>query len=558
MHFAAFAATLLAVAAPGEVSSSDAKNAAATVLLDFRADWCGPCRQMDPVVGSLAAEGMPVRKVNIDQERALADKFGVQGIPCFVMLVNGKEVDRVVGATDRGRLEAMFSRNGVGPVVNAARAQSPVRNAIAKTVPFPATDRRGAGEHNSDSENEIAPPRLARNNPPRESHPMPSTGAEAMHDKLIRASVRLKIEDDKGNSCGSGTIIDAREGEALIITCGHVFRDAVKGGQILVDLFGPNAPTAVPGHLIDYDLKSEVGLIRIETNYPVAVARMAPAEFKLRKGDDVISIGCDGGADATVKETKVTSVNRYSGAANVEVAFQPVQGRSGGGLFTPDGLVVGVCYAADPEANEGLFAALPALCAELDRNDLSFIYRNSVNAAKLQDIGNRRAVARGAERSDVANILKTQATGADRPRADAANSSRPLASSKADELSEERLPANERAALEAIRNKSQGAELICILHPAGNPQGKSEIFVLDQVSPNFMRHLAAERSKSSQQLTSLEIPRGDSKTGVGQKSAMVDSRPTGAAPAGNRTLTPPDTSRWWVDLLDRPTAPSRR
>ena len=54
---------------------------------------------------------------------------------------------------------------------------------------------------------------------------------DSKNDSLIRASVRLKIEDQTGNSVGSGTIIDARSGEALIIiTCGHVFRDAVKNG----------------------------------------------------------------------------------------------------------------------------------------------------------------------------------------------------------------------------------------------------------------------------------------------------------------------------------------
>ena len=58
-------------------------------------------------------------RVNVDQNRDLANRYSVQGIPCFVMVVEGKEVDRVVGATDRSRLEAMFSRNGVGPGVNS-------------------------------------------------------------------------------------------------------------------------------------------------------------------------------------------------------------------------------------------------------------------------------------------------------------------------------------------------------------------------------------------------------------------------------------------------------
>ncbi len=80
----------------------------------------------------------------------------------------------------------------------------------------------------------------------------------------------------------------------------------------------------------------------------------------------MISVGCDGGADATVRETVVKSINRYSGPANLQVGFQPVQGRSGGGLFTPEGLVVGVCNAGDPEDNEGEFSHLSVVEEMMD------------------------------------------------------------------------------------------------------------------------------------------------------------------------------------------------
>jgi thioredoxin-like negative regulator of GroEL len=83
------------------------------VLLDFDADWCGPCRQMHPTIDRLAENGYPVRRVNVDNDPVLAEKFDVQGIPCFVMLVEGREVDRVVGRTNYNRLKQMFTDNGV-------------------------------------------------------------------------------------------------------------------------------------------------------------------------------------------------------------------------------------------------------------------------------------------------------------------------------------------------------------------------------------------------------------------------------------------------------------
>ena len=78
------------------VTAVSGAGAGETVLIDFGATWCGPCRQMSPVVDQLAHEGFPVRKIDIDQNRAAAQRYGVSGIPCFIMLRNGQVVDRVV------------------------------------------------------------------------------------------------------------------------------------------------------------------------------------------------------------------------------------------------------------------------------------------------------------------------------------------------------------------------------------------------------------------------------------------------------------------------------
>ncbi len=81
-----------------------------TVLLDFYADWCGPCRAMEPVVSQLIGAGAPIRRVNVNQGRQLATRYGVQSIPCYVLLINGQEADRLVRATSE--VESLLSRLG--------------------------------------------------------------------------------------------------------------------------------------------------------------------------------------------------------------------------------------------------------------------------------------------------------------------------------------------------------------------------------------------------------------------------------------------------------------
>ena len=78
------------------------------VLIDFYADWCGPCKMMAPVVEKLAEkyEGkVKVGKVNSDDEPELAQMFQVMRIPNFVIIKDGKVVDRVIGAVPQQALE---------------------------------------------------------------------------------------------------------------------------------------------------------------------------------------------------------------------------------------------------------------------------------------------------------------------------------------------------------------------------------------------------------------------------------------------------------------------
>ena len=88
-------------------------------MLDFYADWCAPCRAMQPTIQALEAKGYPVRKVNIAQDHELAAKYGVQSVPCYILVVDGKEVERVMGGTSFSRLEKMF-KTAAGAAANRA------------------------------------------------------------------------------------------------------------------------------------------------------------------------------------------------------------------------------------------------------------------------------------------------------------------------------------------------------------------------------------------------------------------------------------------------------
>ena len=79
-----------------------------TTLVDFYADWCGPCRMVSPIVDEIAEErrDITVGKVNVDDENALAMKYGVMSIPTLIVFKDGKEAARIVGVRPKAAILA--------------------------------------------------------------------------------------------------------------------------------------------------------------------------------------------------------------------------------------------------------------------------------------------------------------------------------------------------------------------------------------------------------------------------------------------------------------------
>ncbi len=82
-----------------------------TVLVDFYADWCGPCQMMEPTIDTLAGDtDAAVLKVDVDQFQQVAGEYQVQGIPTLLVFVDGELADRMVGAQSEDQLRNAISQ----------------------------------------------------------------------------------------------------------------------------------------------------------------------------------------------------------------------------------------------------------------------------------------------------------------------------------------------------------------------------------------------------------------------------------------------------------------
>ena len=81
-----------------------------SVLVDFYADWCGPCKMLAPIVDEIAQENDDIVKVNVDENPNIALDYKVMSIPTLVVIKGGKEVSRSVGVVDKKEILEMLSK----------------------------------------------------------------------------------------------------------------------------------------------------------------------------------------------------------------------------------------------------------------------------------------------------------------------------------------------------------------------------------------------------------------------------------------------------------------
>lgn len=101
---------MAAIVITKENFDSEVQKAEGTVLVDFWATWCGPCRMLSPIVDEVASEHPDVKvgKINVDEQPELAQQFGIMSIPTLLVFKNGEKVQESVGLIPKEKVEALL------------------------------------------------------------------------------------------------------------------------------------------------------------------------------------------------------------------------------------------------------------------------------------------------------------------------------------------------------------------------------------------------------------------------------------------------------------------
>lgn len=311
------------------------------VVVHFTAPWCPACQKMKPNISSLKQQGYDIRIVDVTKNEGLAQRYNVEELPTTVIVQKGKIQDRQFGFMSEQKLRAFVQT--AQPLQKRPKVVYPVTTISRASIADGSFEKATQSRWISVNRASIKP--LV--------HMLPNT----LGSQVLRATVRIEIRDESGVSFGSGTIIHAQQGRALIATCGHLFRESKGKTPVEIDVYYPHGPKRVTGRVLAYDAnKYDVALVTIPFDggiTPIPVASQAA----LSKNQKVISAGSNGGAKPTLERTIINSINRYEGPDNIQIHGAPAGGRSGGGLVDQTGRLIGICNAADHDDNEGFYVS---------------------------------------------------------------------------------------------------------------------------------------------------------------------------------------------------------
>jgi len=496
-------------------------------VLDFGLTYCGPCQQMNPIVEKLAREGHPIRKVDGERDQAQASRFNVTRFPTFILVVDGREVQRVSGLQSEEQLRMMLARIPTAtPTASAGQGQAgsvaaapptrpvnvinppgPFRSSLGEAAPLPRPASHDAPV--------AAPPRVAqveekermwpfgkkKEGPPAvraSGHELEGAApaAASIDDILFRVSVRIRVQVGDKINRGSGTIIESKPGRTLIMTCGHIFRGIDETAKIEVDVAPWEQPRKFVARLVKHDLESDVGVISIPTTEPLPVAPVARRSQNPKVGDPMVCIGCSGGANPTREQIRVTALDKYEGPSTIECGGLPVQGRSGGGLFDAAGRLTGICINADPQGQRGIYAGLSAVQDLLTASNLAYLHTEpetrvaeaeAAPAASSRDAG----IAFGGDSGNPFGRSSANDRADAAPAVDPRGLPESMRGSVA--ISPAVVPASAPAAVSApLDIPADEAEVVVVIRKKNQPQNAPRVIVIHEASAKFQQYLEGE------------------------------------------------------------------
>ena len=519
------------------------------VVLDFTSTRCGPCQQMSPIVSQLERRGFPIHRVDMDSDSSLARKYNVRSMPTFIVVVDGVEQKRVSGVISEDRLKQLCasipdsqnSATAVAASPTANRKSLPgVESSLGSPGQLPQADKPSppksgikwpfsADRKEESSRRDSGEGALSRGN----GDPA-TTFLPPVQGNPLAASVRIRMKDSKGDQdVGSGTIIDSRIGKTTILTCGHIFRSWDKWSVIEVDYFHEGKSQTVIGSRVYHNLQDDVALISVNVDPLLPHCQVAPPGTKILVGMPVITVGCSGGEKPTVQQLKISALNRYLGGDNIEVGGMPAQGRSGGGLFTKDGQVIGVCSGADSHYREGLYGGLKLVHDLLDHCRLTHLYRSS---GAPDDVGQGAVdLADESVESEPANAdPSTRANLAQGKPLRKKTETQKMASQGHLRVAEATpVESTEEKEIREAMNQAGEAEIVCIIRPINQPRAASRVVILNRASRRFVEYLS-EETDSPQDLQATTLTTKSAKSAKPVVDQKV-KRPLTNTPAPNRS-----------------------
>ena len=402
-------------------------------LYFFTNAGCPPCRLVEPELEKLCREGYSVMKIDTTVHPDWTRRFRVTKTPTVVLVSGNTVVASHCGVIDANTIKGWYRK--------AAPPKSPRRTS---------------------SKSSINPPTDAAHSTVHKGTFKPANDVEQL---AMQATVRLKIDDPEGTSYATGTVIHTVENQALVLTCGHVFRDSKGRGKISAEYgFLDSVSKTACGELIFYDAdERDIGLVAIQTDGSLQPVAIANANYLVSNADSIFSIGCDHGQRPSIRRSKIVGTAKYDGVNKVEIVGRPVNGRSGGGLFTTNGDLIGVCNAAVVDSDEGVYVALDTIHWQFDQANLAHLFRNQATPA-----------------SDVAAVVKSDLEV--RPRRDF--DSIPVRNPLADSRPVSNSPNRSNTVKADDQNET---ELIIVMRRKGELE--SESWTVANPDPNLVAHL---------------------------------------------------------------------